>query len=70
MQSKNRSWHEALASTAIGFIVSMLVWEAIIKPFWNLHTSFVNNLEITAVFTVVSVLRGYFVRRIFNRGDS
>ena len=57
---------ETLIGTAIGFVVSVCIWEWVIKPGWNIHTEFAQNLEITALFTVASILRGYVVRRFFN----
>lgn len=67
MQSKLGSLFEQVSSTAIGFIVSLLTWELVVKPAWGLTTSFIENLGITTVFTVISILRGYCVRRLFNR---
>jgi hypothetical protein len=66
MQTRKGSLVESLAGTAIGFIISLLVWQFIVRPWWHLQTSFVENLEITTLFTVVSIARGYFVRRMFN----
>lgn len=66
MQSARHSLIETLIGTAIGFVVSVLVWELVVNPVWHLETSFVSNLSITALFTIVSVIRGYVVRRIFN----
>lgn len=67
MQSRRQSWIEQLLNTAIGFTISLAVWEWVVKPIWNVHTSFTENLSITCLFTVVSVIRGYTLRRIFNR---
>lgn len=66
MQSKTQSMIETLTSTVVGFVLSVLVWEFIVKPIWDLHTSFVENISITLLFTVVSILRGYVLRRCFN----
>lgn len=66
MQSKRQSLIESLLGTAIGFIISVLVWQYIVNPLWDLHTGIIANLQITILFTVVSVVRSYFVRRGFN----
>ena len=55
---------ETLTSIAIGFVVSVLV-TYIVFPFYNLPISFSDNLEITAIFTVTSIIRSYCVRRFF-----
>lgn len=67
MQTRLSSLTEQLLSTAIGFIVSLLVWELVVKPLWHIQTSISDNFQITVLFTVVSICRGYWVRRLFNR---
>lgn len=65
-QSKTQSAIEVIISTAIGFAVSVLTgW--LLFPCYGLTVSLFDNVTITAVFTVTSLVRGYFVRRIFNR---
>lgn len=66
MQTRRHSLFEQLANTAFGFIVSLLTWEFVVKPIWELHTDFVQNLSITLLFTVISIARGYVCRRLFN----
>lgn len=66
MQSKLDSFIEAWSSTAVGFALSFLVQQFVINPLFELKVSFVENLAIVAIFTVVSVTRSYFVRRFFN----
>lgn len=66
MQTRRGSLFETLFGTASGFVISLLVWEFVVKPLWQLNTSFVENLGITMLFTVVSVARSYVVRRFFN----
>lgn len=66
MQKRSQSLNETLIGTAIGFVTSVLIWEFIVKPVWDIHTAFVENLSITLLFTVASIARGYVVRRFFN----
>lgn len=66
MQSKRQSLIETVTSTMIGLAVSFLT-QIIVFPMYNLEVNFNQNLQITAIFTVVSILRGYFVRRLFNK---
>lgn len=66
MQSRRHSMLESLGGTAIGFVISVLVWQYIVNPLWDLHTGIIANLQITILFTVVSVVRSYYVRRLFN----
>lgn len=66
MQTKRMSLAETITSTAIGLVVSFFSNEFI---FWYLHIpmSLGRNIGMTAFFTVISIARGYFVRRLFNK---
>lgn len=66
MQSCLGSFIESNVNTFVGFAGSMLIWEFLVKPLWNLPTNLADNLAITCIFTVWSIVRGYFVRRYFN----
>lgn len=65
MQSKKHSLFETLLSTAIGFSVAYLS-NLVILPLFGYYITAVDNLWITIFFTVISVIRGYGVRRLFN----
>lgn len=64
-QSRLGSLVEQLMSVFTGFVVSLLLWEYVVKPVWSIQTGFSDNLQITALFTVASIARGYAWRRIF-----
>lgn len=65
MQSKKMSLIETLSSVAIGYIIS-LASQMIIFPIFGINVSLTDNLLIGLFFTVVSIIRGYYVRRLFN----
>ena len=65
MQSKKMSLIETLSSVAIGYIISLAA-QMIIFPVFNIEVSLTDNLLIGLFFTVVSIIRGYYVRRLFN----
>lgn len=65
MQSKKQSLVESATNTAVGFVISLTA-TFIIFPLVGFESSFSKNLIVTIFFTIVSVLRGYFIRRIFN----
>lgn len=65
-QSKKKSILETTIQTLIGLGTSILV-QIIIYPLMGIPVSFNQNLIITAVFFAVSMIRGYLVRRYFNR---
>ena len=58
MQTKRHSLLEQVPNVGSGFI--LIRW-------WDIHTSFGENLQITSVFTIVSIIRGYVWRRLFNK---
>lgn len=68
MQTHKFSWIEAISNTAIGFIISFII-QIIIYPILNIDVKFSQNIIITSVFTIASILRGYIVRRLFNKFD-
>ncbi len=66
MQTKKKSLIESITNTVIGFIIALTV-QLIIYPIMNIEVRISQNLIITSVFTLVSILRGYIIRRIFNK---
>ena len=66
MQSKTHSIIESTTNTAVGFIISLLV-QMVVYPVMGIKVTISENLIITVVFTIVSILRGYALRRLFNK---
>lgn len=66
MQTKKMSLIETTVSVAIGYIVALLS-QIIIFPLFNINVTIGENLLIGLFFTFTSIVRGYFVRRLFNR---
>ena len=65
MQSKRQSAIESLTSTTIGIIIG-IVLNVTILPVFGYPVSLSDSLWISVIFTAVSVIRSYAVRRIFN----
>ena len=66
MQSKKLSIVEAVSNTVIGLLTSFTI-QIIIYPILNIEVSINQNIIITLVFFIASILRGYVVRRLFNK---
>lgn len=66
MQSKKMSLAETVTSTCIGLVVSICS-NCFIFWYMNIPVTMKENLGMTAFFTGVSIIRGYFVRRLFNK---
>jgi len=65
-QKKHHSLMEVCLSTAIGFVISFLANLVVMPIVFGIHPSFSANMYATIFFTVISVIRGYYVRRMFN----
>lgn len=52
-------------NTAIGFLVSILA-SILVYPLFGATFTLAQNFWITVIFTALSIIRGYAVRRWFN----
>jgi hypothetical protein len=64
-QSHRGSLLETCMSTAIGYVVAVSA-QIVVFPWFGIHVHPATNAVIGIVFTVVSVVRGFAVRRLFN----
>ena len=65
MQSKKQSFIESLTSTTIGIIIG-IVLNLTILPIFGYPVSLSDSLWISVIFTVISIIRSYIIRRWFN----
>lgn len=65
MQSRKHSWLEACANTATGFVISYTV-SVIGYHAMGATVSAGQNAVIVGTLTIVSIVRAYVWRRIFN----
>lgn len=68
--SQSRTWSavESVANIAIGYGVA-LASQLAIFPLYGINVSLSTNIWIGAWFTVISLIRSYCVRRLFNRHE-
>jgi len=66
MQSKRQSALEAITNVAIGYLVSVSA-NILILPMFGYAVSIADSFGIGLAFTAVSLVRGYVLRRLFNR---
>lgn len=64
-QSKQQSMLEAWANGLVGVVISW-VCTVTLLPFMGVVLTWTQALEVTLFFIVVSTLRSYVIRRIFN----
>ena len=64
---KSRKWSlvESISNVLVGFGVAIL-GQIIIFPWFGMQVRLTDNLKIGGIFTVVSIMRSYGVRRMFN----
>jgi len=67
-QSKLVSAVESVLNIGSGFIISMAMWQYL-APLLGYNITIAENLQLTSVFTLVSIIRSYAWRRIFTRLD-
>ena len=65
MQTKRQSAIESLTSTTIGIIIG-IVLNVTILPIFGYPVSLSDGLWISVIFTAVSIIRSYIIRRWFN----
>ncbi len=65
-QSRLMSMLETCLSTAIGFVVAVGT-QLVVFPLFNYSPPLADNFKIAVLFTAVSLVRGFLVRRLFER---
>ncbi len=66
MQSRTHSALEAIANVALGWLLAILT-QLLVFPVYCLSITFSQNLQIGIIFTFVSLVRSYMLRRVFAR---
>ena len=66
MQSRRMSLVEAITNVLVGYGIAVAT-QAMVFPWFGLSATLGENLQIGLVFTAVSLIRSYCLRRIFNR---
>ena len=65
MQTKRQSLIETLTSVFVGWLIGVIL-NLTILPLFNYNITVVDSLWVSLIFTVISVVRGYLIRRFFN----
>lgn len=65
-QSRRMSAVESVTNVVVGLGVAFATQVAVF-PLFGLHASTSEHIAISAIFTVVSLVRSYALRRVFNR---
>ena len=65
-QTKRQSLIESASGTIIGLVFSFII-QVIMYPILEIPVSINQSLLLTSIFFIASIVRGYFVRRLFNK---
>ena len=65
MQTRWMSLAESLTNIAVGYALAVLTQIAVF-PIFGLQASLGENLLIGGIFTLISLLRSFVLRRVFN----
>ena len=66
MQSRSMSLIEAGANVVVGYGVAVAT-QVLVFPWFGLTATLSGNLMLGAIFTAVSLVRSYALRRVFER---
>ena len=64
-QTHKQSLIEVFVSTLVGYFISLIA-QAIVFPLFGYNPTHQENVAIALIFTVISSVRGYILRRVFN----
>ena len=64
-QTKQMSFIEACINTFIGYCINIIA-QLILFPIFNIHIAIHEHLLMGCVFTLISIVRSYYIRRLFN----
>jgi putative effector of murein hydrolase len=65
-QSRRLSLVEAFTNVAVGYVLAVIT-QIMVFPWFGIHPSLGENLAIGSIFTGISLLRSYALRRLFER---
>ena len=65
MQTKRQSLIETLTSVFVGWLIGVIL-NMLVLPLFDYKVTVADSLWVSLIFTAVSVIRGYIIRRWFN----
>jgi hypothetical protein len=68
MQSRSLSLIEAMTNVVVGYVLAVAT-QIVVFPWFELNPSLGENVTLGLVFTAISLIRGYALRRLFTRFD-
>jgi hypothetical protein len=66
MQTKTMSLIESITNVILGYIIA-LITQVLVFPLFDLDVNIKSHLGIGLIFTVVSLVRSYVLRRVYEK---
>ena len=66
MQSRRQSLIEAITNVMVGYVLAVMT-QLVVFQWFGLQASLSDNLAIGAIFVMISLVRSYALRRLFER---
>ena len=64
-QSRRQSVIEAIVQTVVAMVLSLVV-QVYLFPWYGIYISLADDIAIIIIFTIVSFIRSFYIRRLFN----
>jgi hypothetical protein len=66
MQTKKESLWEVVLNIGSGYVLA-LITQWFLYPLYDLEVTWSENMQLAAIFMLISIIRSYFWRRYWNR---
>ena len=66
MQKRTHSIIEAVTNTSVGLVINIIA-QRFVFPVFDINITVAENFLIASIFTVISIIRGYLIRRFFTK---
>jgi hypothetical protein len=64
-QPRHHSLIESIVNVSVGYVVAVIATQTVL-PYFGYHPTLNENLQISAIFTAIGLVRSYLLRRLFN----
>ncbi|MGB0991339.1 MAG: DUF7220 family protein [Akkermansiaceae bacterium] len=64
-QKRTHSFIESATNTIVGYAVNFVA-NMLILPLFGFHVTIEQNIQISILYVLISIIRGYCIRRLFN----
>lgn len=65
-QKRLHSLLESIVNVIVGLGINIII-QHLVFPLFGIQISWAQNMQIAGIFTVVSIVRSFFLRRAFNQ---